>query len=223
MEINTAFKLSGELSTTVRTVQPGGDGARARISIEGLLDWAYRKECVWELAGAFGGGAADWPGMGRGSAAACLAVGMMGGRVDGGPAVWAMPEAVADDALAVHAAVVGLGQKRAGPVIMHARAGTRPVLDAGPVVALERMWKDKGDGRHDHVEEYNAAARIGNRAWLCRLRLVDRSKEISASRVAWREWREGVGMLAGHFRSAPSELERWAVTDALPVAAPWEE
>ena len=66
MEGNTALKLSGGLSATVRTVQ----GARARISILALLDWAYRKEMVWELAGAFGDGGA--PGLGRGSAAACL-------------------------------------------------------------------------------------------------------------------------------------------------------
>lgn len=217
MEANSGLRLSGELSGTVRTVQ----GAKKPISMLGLLDWAYRTECVWELAGAFGGGAPDWPGMGRSNAESCLVAGMMGGRVDGGPAVWSMPEAVADDALAVHAAVVGMGRARAGPVILHARRGTRPALDGGPVVALERMWKDRGDGRHDHIEEYNAKAGIGNRAWLCRLRLVDRADEINTSRAAWLEWRGAVALLVGHFRSAPHELTRWRVSESLPLAEPW--
>lgn len=198
-------------------------GAKKRVSMMGLLDWAYRAECVYELAGAFGDGPVDWPGMGRGNAAAVMAAGMMGGRVDGGPAVWAMPDRVADDALAVHGAVVGLGGARAGVVILHARAGTVPVLDGGPVVGLERIWKDKGDGRWDHVEEYNGSAGIGNRAWLCRLRKVDRAGAIGDSREAWREWRGAVAMLAGHFRSAPQELKRWAVTAALPLAEPWAD
>ena len=225
METNSAFELSSELSITVRTVQPGagaGQGAKKRVSMLGLLDWAYRTECVYELAGAFGGGPVEGPGMGRGNAESCLVAGMMGGRVDGGPAMWAMPERVAADALAVHGAVVGLGQAMAGRVILHARAGTRPALADGPVVALERMWKDRGDGRWDHIEEYNAGYRGGKVPWLCRLRMVDRASAISDSRAAWREWQGALATLAGHFRSAPQELKRWAVTDSLPLAAPWE-
>ena len=101
------------------------------------------------------------------------------------------------------------------------RAGTRPRLDSGPVVALERMWKDKGGGRWDHIEEYNREAGIGNRPWLCRLRMVDRAGKIAASRDAWREWRAALALLAGHFRSAPHALARWTVTESLPEAEPW--
>lgn len=215
---NLALKPSAEPSATVQTVQAG----KKPISIEGLLHWAYRAECVYELAGAF-----DWamdgaPGMGRGNSESCLAIGMMGGRVDGGPAMWAMPERVADDALAVHATVLSLGRKRSGPVIVHARAGTRPELDDGPIVTLERIWKDSGCGRSEWRTEYSADYRGGKVGWLCPLRLVDRAEEVAASRAAWRSWCDSLSLLAGHFRSAPQELTRWKVADSLPSAAPWE-
>lgn len=148
-------------------------------------------------------------------------LGLQGGRVDGGPACWSMPDRVAGDALAVHAAVVGLGRAMAGPVILHARAGTRPALDGGPVVALERIWKDKGDGRWEWRHEYHPKYKAGGRPWLCPLRLVDRAEQVTASRAAWRQWRDALALLAGHFRSAPGELTRWAVSESLPDAEPW--
>lgn len=223
MQGNLAFKPSVEPSVTVQTVQTAQTGKKA-ISIEGLLHWAYRTECVWELAGAFDWAADGAPGMGRGSAESCLAIGMLGGRVDGGPAMWAMPDRVADDALAVHAAVLSLGRKRSGPVIVHARAGTRPEWDAGPVIRLEpAKWKDRGYGKEEPVYEYRKGWHGGTRPWLCRLRLVDRAEEVAEARACWREWCDSLALLAGHFRSASQELTRWKVADSLPSGAPWED
>ena len=222
MQVNSAFQLSGEPSATVQTVQRGGVAA---VSIERLLTWAYGQQMVDRVEGWGSDPAERWLWGSTVSAdgvMACARNAVLGARIPG--TRWLGGGAdVHPDALAVHAAVLTLARKPRDMVIAHARLGTRPGLPRGQVIAVRPAFmREIVPGVEEPGVIYNAKAGIGNRPWMCPVRIVDRGEHLSQGRALWRCWHGALATLAGHFRSAPHELRQWRVDDALPPSAPWE-
>lgn len=188
--------------------------ARELVDVERLVRWAL----VDQAADAGGGlaGETGWL-MASGTNAASVATfGALGVRIDGGRHKGHGGNGAHSDALEVVGAVYTLAPIARDLVRRHGRTGTRPDCwtDARPML---------GPVLDDRDRPVLSPAWDHNRNPLpvyCPVRWATTAAEINAARARYTAWRDGLVVIAGHFRSRPDRLTRWTVTGPAAPARP---
>lgn len=180
------------------------------IDIEQLLIWVYQDQAAEQVAGKglyshSGGGDAF---------GAVERYGRLGCFIDCAGSAAVGTGELHPDAEAVYE-TVGFDPL----IVRHARSGTRPDWMEGAVPHFKPVdgWKeDKADQRVPRRYDYNINAGIGNRPWLCRVRLVNHPDMIAYARRQYLEWWEALAVLSGRM-----ELREYNALPPSAAAKPW--
>ncbi|MFG1267647.1 hypothetical protein V5F40_06755 [Xanthobacter sp. DSM 14520] len=176
--------------------------------IEGLVEWAYRVQCVDRMAGLMSVASGRTAPRMRSNTDMMVAFAALGVRVDSSPGyVTAMGATAQDDALVIHDAVLQLPAEAVALVVGHGKGGSRPPWHGVEAEALVADTDRKGRVR---------MLRDNCRPVACLLRHRIDPALVMFSRAQYGVWWEALAALADELHG---KLE---TIDPLPPSAPRE-
>jgi hypothetical protein len=212
----------------VASPRPGVSGVKAQISIKGLLEWAFQRECVsldFSHAGRFGGE----PMPSFGMEYVMIERARLGCRVDGGGSSPSHPDAdVVAAALAALPEVWG-GQRMAIQVAELARAGREPDWMPGATPRCEPVeWVCNRHGWHGkaevigHMQVLRRGRFVNEQVKVVPVRYTPTADQIGRARRGWLAWWNVLREMRTSFQLYGG-LTCYEVTDAMPPMQPWRK